>query len=264
MKTKTRIKTRFKKGFDFWIFCSILALGSDFPHKKTNQLIKMATNILTHSQFAQLLAQKKGAVILSIVADTDARALKTGNPHKEIRKVTYTRVVSGAKYQDAVDRQGAVGFKSEGLPYGEFASKELSNKVIKTDSGKLQLRTVGRNPQKPIRVQYIVDGVPVEYETIKQFLPAPKESKKQALSGVRGKRQVMVRNYDFPNILKVTYAGTEYTLIPDIKTPQQVKQVIAKKQGMRRRLHQISNLPDQLRHELMYDVEGWGGHKDAY
>ena len=225
----------------------------------------MTTNILTHSQFAQLLAQKKGTVILSIVADTDARALKTNNPHREIRKVTYTRVVTGAKYQDAVDRQGAVGFKSEGLPYGSFANQELTNKVIVTATGKLQLRTQARNPRKPIRVQYIADGVPVDYQLIKQYLPAKKGSLKQALAGLEGKRQVMVRNYDFSNILKVKYAGVEYTLIPDTKQVPPVATTIAKKQVMRKSLERTKQLTNQLRHELMMeDVEGWDGHKVSW
>jgi len=214
----------------------------------------MTTNILTHSQFAQLLAQKKGTVILSIVADTDARPLKTGNPHKEIRKVTYTRVVSGAKYQSAVDKQGAVGFKAEGLPYGSFANEQLTNKVIVTDSGKMQLRTVGRNPQKPIRVQYVADGVPVEYEAIKQYLPANKGSLKQALSGVTGKRQVMVRNYDFPNILKVKYAGVEYTLIPDVKQAPPIATTITKKQVMRKGLERAADVGEQLRRMVAKDM----------
>lgn len=214
----------------------------------------MTTNILTHSQFAQLLAQKKGAVILSIVADTDARALKTNNPHREIRKLTYTRVVSGAKYQDAVDRQGAVGFKAEGLPYGSFANEQLTNKVIVTDSGKLQLRTQYRNARKPIRVQYIADGVPVEYETIKQFLPPEKVSRKQERAGVTGKRQVLVKNYDFPNILKVKYAGIEYTLIPDTKQVTPVATTIAKKQVMRRNLEKAATVGEQLRRMVAQDI----------
>lgn len=218
-------------------------------------------NILTHSQFAQLLAQKKGTVILSIVADTDARPLKTGNPYSEIRKLTYTRVVSGAKYADAVVKQGGKDFKAGALPYGSFASDETINKVIKTESGKLQLRTQARNPRKPIKVQYVADGEQVTYETVKQYLPARGFSKKQAIAGVTGKRQVMVRNYDFANILRVTYGKVEYTLIPDTRGPEQVKQVIAKKQGIRRKLEQTKKVTKNLHFELM---EGWDGHKESW
>jgi hypothetical protein len=188
------------------------------------------------------------------VADTDARALKTNNPHREIRKLTYTRVVSGAKYQDAVDRQGAVGFKSEGLPYGEFANEQLTNKVIVTDSGKLQLRTQYRNARKPIRVQYIADGVPVDYQLIKQYLPARSFSKKQAAAGVTGKKQVMVRNYDFANVLKVKYAGIEYTLIPDTKQAVPPSVTIAKKQSMRRNLEKAATVGEQLRRMVAQDI----------
>lgn len=218
-------------------------------------------NILTHSQFASLLAAKKGAMILSIVSDTKPDFYKRGCPFSEIRKVEYKRVVSGAKYQDAVIRQGGEGFKAGPLPYGNFASEELTNKVIKTDSGKYQLRTQSRNPRKPIKTTWVADGEVVDYQVIKQYLKPPSESKKQAEVGVTGKKQVKPRNFDFPNILKVTYGKMEYTLIPDTRGPEQVKQVIAKKQGIRRKLEQTREVTKNLHFELM---EGWDGHKDAW
>ena len=138
-------------------------------------------NVITHSQFASLLAAKRGAVILSIVANTDARLLKTGNPHRDARKVTYTRVVSGADYEASVQRQGGAGFKSESLPYGKFL---VENKVIQTKDGKLQLRTVARNPQPPISVKYFDDGKEVPFQSIQGFLPSKYESKRQAVVGV--------------------------------------------------------------------------------
>lgn len=170
---------------------------------------------LTHSEFAARLAARKGACILSIVANTDARAKKTGNPFKEVRKESYLRVVSGADYQASVERQGGEGFKAEGLPYGQFDSDDTKNKVIRTKDGKLQLRTVARNPQKPIRVAWYADGQRVEKEVVSPYLPTKSASKKQEQVGVTGKKQVMVRNYDFANIKEVVMGGEKFTLIPD-------------------------------------------------
>lgn len=168
---------------------------------------------ITHSEFAKFLSERRGAIILSIVANTDARPLKTGNPFREIRKEQYLRVVTGADYQKSVERQGGEGFKSDGLPYGTFEEK---NKIIKTATGKLQLRTVFRNAQKPIKVEWIADGEKVNKEIIKDFLPERKASAKQAKVGVTGKKEVQVRNFDFANIKQVTIKGREpMELVPD-------------------------------------------------
>lgn len=168
---------------------------------------------ITHSQFVAVLSARNGAVILSIVAETDPRPRKTGNPFKEIRKEQYIRVVTGADYKAAVERQGGQGFQPDALPYGEF---EVKNKIIKTSSGKLQLRTQARNPQKPIAVRWTADGQPVDWDSVKAFIPVKTPSRKQEAVGVKGKKQVLVRNFDLANIKRVTIKGGEQMeLIPD-------------------------------------------------
>lgn len=154
-------------------------------------------------------------MILSIVANTDARPKKTGNPFKEIRKEQYSRVVTGAKYEDAVKKQGGEGFKAGHLPYGQF-QEGAENKIIRTDSGKLQLRIQCRNAPPPIYVRYLADGKLKEKKELEKWLPEKKESAKQAQVGVKGKKQVLVRNFDLANIKQVTIKGGEpMELIPD-------------------------------------------------
>jgi hypothetical protein len=165
---------------------------------------------ITHNQFASLLAAAPGTVILSIVADTDPKLRKTGNPFKTVRKLTYTRVVSGASYKAAVERQGGEGFEAAPLPYGEEVVK---NKVILGPKGDFQLRTVARNPRKPISVTYIADGEEVTFDKIASFLPPRYENKRQAIVGVTGKKQVMVRNFSFNNIKEVRMFGKVYKLV---------------------------------------------------
>lgn len=79
-------------------------------------------------------------------------------------------------------------------------------------------------------------------------------SRKQERAGVTGKRQVLVKNYDFPNILKVKYAGIEYTLIPDTKQVTPVATTIAKKQVMRRNLEKAATVGEQLRRMVAQDI----------
>ena len=167
---------------------------------------------LTHSEFAKKLAERPGAVILGIIATTDTRAKKTGNPFGEILKRSHLTVVTGAKYEDAVKKQGGDGFRADGLPYGTVT---VGNKVIKTDTGKLQLRTVYRNAPKPVSIEYIADGIKVAKELVAKFLPEKKASAKQAAVGVTGKKEVRVRNFDFANISEVRMGGEQFKLIPD-------------------------------------------------
>lgn len=166
---------------------------------------------LTHQQFADTLAARKGAIILGIVACTDPKARKTGNPFHQIRKLTHTRVVTGADYTKAVEKQGGEGFKADALPYGEEVVK---GKIIRNKQGELQLRTVFRNAPKPISVHYIADGKPVDKKEIEDFLPERKDSAKQAAVGVVGKKQVQVRNFGLKNIQQVRINGEVFELIP--------------------------------------------------
>lgn len=165
---------------------------------------------LTHNQFKNLLSARKGALILGIVANTDAKALKTGNPHAEIRKVTRQTVVTGADYQKAVEKQGGEGFKAEGRTYGETV---VDRKVILGPKGDFQLVTVARNPRKPQSVVFLADGQPKTYDDVKGFLPKKKESVKQAAAGVVGKKQVMVRNFSFDSIEQVRVNGEIFKLV---------------------------------------------------
>lgn len=165
---------------------------------------------LTHKQFAETLASRPGTIILSIVANTDPKLKKTGNPFPEVRKETYTRVVTGVRYEQAVERQGGEGFVAGELPYGEMAVRD---KVIAGPKGDYQLRTVARNPQKPISVRFLSGGKEIDKKEIAIFLPVRKESKKQAEAGVKGKKQVMVRNFSFDNIEKVTMMGETFELV---------------------------------------------------
>lgn len=166
---------------------------------------------MTHTQLIQRLSKRNGAVILGIVAETDARLKKTGNPFPNATKLVHKTVVTGASYQSAVEKQGAVGFKSAELPYGTHLIK---NKVIANDKGEFQLRVVARNPRKPISTVYMNGSEEIPKTIVNQFMPEYKGSKKQAESGVKGKKQVMVQNYSFKNIKEIHIDGQKFKLVP--------------------------------------------------
>jgi hypothetical protein len=164
---------------------------------------------LTHKQLIDKLAKRKGAVILGIVAETPLKVRQAGNPFQVVTRLVHKTVVTGANYAKAVVKQGGKDFKSEGLPYGEFLVKD---KVVKASSGP-QLRTVARNPRKPIRDFYLADGKPIPNAIVAPFLYQKGGSAKQEKAGVKGKKQVQVRNYSFSNIREIHLDGEVYNLV---------------------------------------------------
>jgi hypothetical protein len=163
---------------------------------------------ITHKQFVEMLSARRGATILGLLTETEPKAKKTGNPYKEIKKIVHQTVVTGAKYKEAILKQGAESFDSDPLPYGEYV---VDNKVIK-HNGEMQLRTVFRNAPKPVKVQFVADGEEVAKETISKYLINSSPSAKQERVGVKGKKQVKVRNFKLSNIKEVRMNGEKYIL----------------------------------------------------
>jgi hypothetical protein len=163
---------------------------------------------ITQNQFVEMLLTRKGANIIGLVTETEPKARKTGNPFKEIKKLVHRTVVTGAKYKEAVLKQGATSFDADPLPYGKFL---IENKII-LHEGELQLRTVFRNAPKPVKIQYVADGDEIAKEVANKYLVKPNPSAKQEKVGVTGKKQVKVRNYKLSNIKEIRMNGEIYKL----------------------------------------------------
>lgn len=155
-----------------------------------------------------MLSVRRGANIIGLVTETEPKARKTGNPFKEIKKLVHQTVVTGAKYKEAIIKQGAESFDADPLPYGKFL---IENKII-IHGGEMQLRTVYRNAPKPVKVQYIADGEEVAKEVVDKYITKSKPNAKQVLAGVTGKKEVKVRNYKLSNIKEVRMNGEKYIL----------------------------------------------------
>ena len=168
---------------------------------------------ITQNQFVEMLLTRKGANIIGLVTETEPKARKTGNPFKEIKKLVHRTVVTGAKYKEAVLKQGATSFDADPLPYGKFL---VENKII-LHEGELQLRTVRRNAPKPVTVKYVADGDEIAKEVAIKYLIKPNPSTKQEKVGVTGKKQVKVRNYKLSNIKEIRMNGEIYKLASWLK-----------------------------------------------
>ena len=167
---------------------------------------------INHSQLIEILNLSKGALIVGILAHTDAKAKKTNNPYGCITKIVRAVGFVGADYQKAViregDRQNAIPtqFTAESLSWGEWL---IPNKVI-THKGNFYLRTQstpGQRNRQPAKVlNYRAEnGQYVKHEDIKQFLPVVKESAKQQFAGLN--ETIFVRTYAFDSIKKIRIIG---------------------------------------------------------
>lgn len=185
---------------------------------------------LTYSSFIAILAAHSGALPVGILALTDSRARKTGNPFpdKTIMKLSRSVGFVGAKYENAVHREGerqgerdAHYFVAEKLPWGKWL---IPNKVIEKE-GAYYLRTQstpGQRNRQPARVLSYRDihGRTLDRDAVKPFLPLPSFSTKQAAYGLGDgaaaeRAQVQVRTYAFDSIEVVRVAGATYRLVRD-------------------------------------------------
>lgn len=172
--------------------------------------------ILTHTQLTELLAAKRGAVILSIVSRTEPKFRKTGCPYSLIEKIEYKRVVVGADYGKAVKKQVSETTGSQDVAFTvsprKWGTYIVPRKVV-AHNGNLYLVTQARNAQPPIKTVWLADGVEVNKETIKDYLVTSSSAKQESV-GLYGRRQVMERDFTMGNVLRVKIDGCEYILIP--------------------------------------------------
>ena len=172
---------------------------------------------INHKQLYDLIADTKGAAIVGILALTDAKAKKTGNPFPEKLVFKMVRAVAfvGANYQSAVEReqgrQGESGeFIAESLPWGQWA---IDNKVIK-HKGEFYLRTQSTPGQRRAQAARLLGyfdlgGDELTREQVAPFLPAVYESAKQ--QGEAGlSNTVWVRAYKFSSLLRIRINGQTY------------------------------------------------------
>ena len=172
---------------------------------------------INHKQLYDLIANTSGAAIVGILALTDAKAKKTGNPFPEKLVFKMVRAVAfvGANYQNAVEReqtrQGVTGiFEAESLPWGQWA---IDNKIIE-HKGEFYLRTQStpgqrRNQAARLLGYFDFGGDELTREQVAPFLPATYESAKQQ-DEAELTQTVWVRNYKFSSLLRVRINGKTY------------------------------------------------------
>lgn len=183
------------------------------------------TITLTWSQFLALLNALPGALFFSMVASTDARLRKTGNPLAlpVFKRTVLSSATSGADYQTAVNNEaqrqgGSAAFVAGALPIDREWLPGYEGKVLrsKKDHAKLYLRTESTPGQRrKFRVKVLnyrqANGQFADRATVRKFSPPVYESaKQQDTTGI--KATVWVRDYLFESVELVKINGQTYKL----------------------------------------------------
>lgn len=148
------------------------------------------------------LASRKGTSFVTIVALTDPRMRKRGNPY--IGRVLKRSTVNGAIgwiYQNSVNRERARenlepdfeafprkwGQRIKGTPFVEHKGKTY-----------LELKV-----ERALSTEYLLDGEVVDKSVIEEWLPKRKpEGERQEVD-----RPIILRDYDLANIKAITFDG---------------------------------------------------------
>jgi hypothetical protein len=171
---------------------------------------------LNHSQLADKIGATKGAAIIGLLALTDCKARKTGNPFGQIFKQVRAVAFVGANYENAVNREGnrqgiETDFTGGQLPWGQWL---IANKIIE-NKGKLYLRTQrtpGNRRKQAAKVLNYRDtsGEFLSRDDVKPFLPVTTESAKQQSAGLA--ETVWVRTYAFDSLQKIRLNGETFLI----------------------------------------------------
>lgn len=184
---------------------------------QSDSVMKANQNTITRTELIRRIESRKGAEAIRIYAETDARLLKTGNPHPLTRKRHVASVLLGTRYAENINKllpEGVTPFVVSPRKWGE---KRESGKVV-DHKGKVYLiiRSTGlsRKANKKF-VEYVENGEKIEFEKIRPFFPANNGSAKQAEKGIEKSRQVEERDFSIENILAVKMRGEMLTVVPD-------------------------------------------------
>lgn len=182
------------------------------------------TSIITRDEMIELFESlhSRGATTVQVHTRTEADLLRTGNPFPKgsVFKVSSFGVLTGRDYAAAVNR----GLEKEGeLPTFQAGktwhchylnlNTIVRNRRDDSPSPKLYAMLPLNKRNAPTVAFEDAEGNPIEREAIAPWIPAKKESAKQAAAGLTGAKQVEVRTVAFENIIGITVNG-ETRLVP--------------------------------------------------
>lgn len=161
---------------------------------------------ITSDELAVLLAESSGATTISLIARTDARLRKKGNPYGTVYKVAQATGLLGADYENRVNNQLARENPKEAKvrPFvaGPRGWGENSGRLIDKDG----LKYLNFSPNRVDVLRYeTANGVEVPFEDIEQFMPKGRDGSSQPTA-----KKIKVSNYRLSNIQQISFDGSVY------------------------------------------------------
>lgn len=179
----------------------------------------MANPTLTMPELAAKLRERRGAFMVTLTTNTDARSLKkdrgTGepNPYGKIRKESQVNGIVNFNYENAVNRQRE---REGGVDAPAFAAAARRNgerikgtPFVMSSRGNVLLRL--KVERATVTPRYLAaDGTPIP--KIPGLLPAPrKDSGRQEV-----KKEIIERDYALDSVVGITVNGTTYDVTPAV------------------------------------------------
>ncbi len=175
----------------------------------------MAT--MTKADLVSTLLTRKGAFFATIVAETDPRMKKTGNPYVGAMKLSRVNGLFNWIYGNAVNRQRV----RENQPldpageveYFEPHARKWGNRLRRPDGTVTPLvehkgqHYIEVKVERSLGYEYRLDGTTLDPKAVEAFLPERKEGARQEVDN-----PVILRDYAIESIRQITLDGIVYEI----------------------------------------------------
>ena len=172
---------------------------------------------MTKADLVDVLMTRKGAFFSTIVAETDPRMKKTGNPFVGAMKISRVNGLFNWIYENAVNRQRI----KENQPldaageveHFDAAPRKWGTRVKREDGTVTPLVEhkgqyyIEMKVEKSLGYEYRKDGATLDSKAVEAFLPERKEGARQEVEN-----PVILRDYSIESIRQITLDGIVYEI----------------------------------------------------
>ena len=160
---------------------------------------------ISKSELVTAIRSTKGTTFATLTCNTDAKLKKTGNPYKDVRKITTMNVCIGFDYQNSVNNQrNREDIEGDFLSAPRQWGKRVDLKTVE-HNGKTYLTT---KVEKTFEVKYMAGDLEIQKASIQAFLPAKSKSATQKTS-----KEIIYRDITIENIKSITMKGETFLVV---------------------------------------------------
>jgi len=163
-------------------------------------------------EMVEVLKTVDNGTFINVVTLTDVRMNKTNNPfYGKVKKLSSTNYLTGVNYEKRVRSN----MEKEGLNPDTFQVEKPSGKnhvspcvLVDDKTGTTFYLMVERFDEVQPKVEFLMDGNPIEKQLFQDYMVKVSESKKQ-----EQERKVMVITPKIENIVSFTLNGIKYVKV---------------------------------------------------